>query len=491
MKNAYSYLKTGSFVILMTFGISLTAQRIVQVPQGVGTLNDAIDGDTTATGDRVDLNTIYELENGGIYKLNRSVENENSKGTFPLHIRTVPGYTTRAFLQPTPGTGGSTDRAFRVRDDLTVEGVRVTNKVDAGGFEDQIFRIYNDNSRVVIDDCEIDEASQSAFRTDGENVRLFISNSYISNIGLPTDIDNGRFIDTRRNDVDTIWLENNQIYNITSRWIRGDFDVNVLYVNQTTFANCAQAGFQIGELKNEMIFTNNIIKNSQIYGRDTGDTEAIIEIDEFSGPSSDLVISHNNVYWTSDLVTIFNGNDTLEPVEFLDSIANANTVMNGLDNTNFVESISYSNAAPVPSGILQDFINGTGTFTAWDRSGWPYDYDYTPTGGPSSYIGGDMGQPVGGLVTQGIGLVENIKKLGLEIYPNPATSILTVNNLNHNKSTIVKISIVSLTGQVVMEQQAGIAVITDVNVSNLPNGVYILKTQLETGEFGTQTFLKN
>ncbi len=56
-------------------------QRVCRVPQGVGTLNDAIDSDTTGTGARVDSNTVYVLESGGTYILQGSVQNR-----FPLTI---------------------------------------------------------------------------------------------------------------------------------------------------------------------------------------------------------------------------------------------------------------------------------------------------------------------------------------------------------------------------------------------------------------------
>ncbi len=492
MKNKYNNASKWFIALILVFGSSsaVLAQRIVTVAQGVGTLNDAIEGDTTATGDRVDLNTIYELESGGIYKLTRSIENEISSGGYPLHIRTEAGYTDRAFLQPTPGTGGSTDRAFRVRGNLTLEGVHVTNAIDVGGFEDQIFRIYPDNTKVMIDDCVIDEAGQSAFRTDGENVRLFVTNSYISNIGLPNDPDNGRFIDTRRNDQDTIWLENNQVYNITSRWIRGEFDVNVLHINQNTFANCAQAGFQIGEVKNRLVFTNNILKNSQLYGRDTGDTEAIIEIEEYAGVPADMIISHNNVYWTPDVEAAYNAAADKELVQFLDSIGMANTVANGLENTNFSEDIAYVKAAPVPTDAYNDEINGTNNWAAWDRSGWPYNYDYSASGGPVSYTGGDSGQPVGGIVST-IGLPESFLSLGLELYPNPATSVLRIENTRYGEVILEKISIVNPTGQVVFEQKAAQGVLNEIEINGLPAGLYLVKVQAENEVAATQSFLKH
>ena len=60
------------------------AQRTVVIePTAFGILNDTIDGDTTGTGERVDVNTVYVLKRGqdSYYVLSRSIENR-----FPLTI---------------------------------------------------------------------------------------------------------------------------------------------------------------------------------------------------------------------------------------------------------------------------------------------------------------------------------------------------------------------------------------------------------------------
>ena len=54
MNKIKSLITILSFITLLLFlgQSSIIAQRVVQVPQGVGTLNEAIDGDTTAIGER-------------------------------------------------------------------------------------------------------------------------------------------------------------------------------------------------------------------------------------------------------------------------------------------------------------------------------------------------------------------------------------------------------------------------------------------------------
>ncbi|PJF20410.1 MAG: hypothetical protein CUN56_16315, partial [Phototrophicales bacterium] len=61
-------------IAALVFSSTVFAQRTVNVTPGFGTLNEAIDGDTTATGARVDSNTVYVLERDGIYILDGTIE---------------------------------------------------------------------------------------------------------------------------------------------------------------------------------------------------------------------------------------------------------------------------------------------------------------------------------------------------------------------------------------------------------------------------------
>ena len=54
---------------VMLFSTTIFAQREVIVAPGFGTIGTAILGDTTSIGERVDTNTVYLLERGGLYIL--------------------------------------------------------------------------------------------------------------------------------------------------------------------------------------------------------------------------------------------------------------------------------------------------------------------------------------------------------------------------------------------------------------------------------------
>ena len=104
------------YLWLLFISMNISAQRYVDVAPGIGTLNEAINGDTTATGERVDENTIYRLQRGqqAYYGLTGSISNSG----WPLTIMAAEGDGAMPFLQPRDGGDGSS-RAFRPQGDVT------------------------------------------------------------------------------------------------------------------------------------------------------------------------------------------------------------------------------------------------------------------------------------------------------------------------------------------------------------------------------------
>ncbi|MEJ2495593.1 MAG: hypothetical protein P8Y79_14845, partial [Ignavibacteriaceae bacterium] len=305
--------------ILFLFGQAL-AQRVVQVNQGVGTLNDAIDGDTTSTGARIDPNTIYELvDDGGLYLLTGSIENTD----YHLTIRAADGLANRPILQPAVETGGGSSRAFRVRGDVTLQGLYITNLDEQNGLNKNIIRCSADSIRVIIDSCQLDYDTQSALRLDDPWMTIIITNSIISNIGKMSSPDNGRGIDDRGNEIDTLILENNTFYNITSRILRdGGGIINYAKIDHNTIADIAQRGCSIGEAV-EVYYTNNLVINNGFLGREQSSTRSMVEISPIGadlvqqGIEQKISIENNNFWVDPQLVAV--QPDTIDEVTIFDS----------------------------------------------------------------------------------------------------------------------------------------------------------------------------
>ncbi len=150
MKKRYQIF--GFLMLALAFmALNAGAQvRYVDVLPGVGTLNDAINGDTLETGERTDLNTVYRLQRGleAYYGLTGRIENSG----FPLTIMAADGDGPRPFLQPRV-VGDASDGAFRPRANLTLKGLHVTGVDELGGQTQRMIRASADDISVRVDDC--------------------------------------------------------------------------------------------------------------------------------------------------------------------------------------------------------------------------------------------------------------------------------------------------------------------------------------------------
>ena len=236
------------FLFLAFMAMDINGQiRYVDVAPGIGTLTDTIAGDTTDLGERIDPeNTVFRLQRGdqAYYGLEGNISNSG----YPLTIEAADGDGARPFLQPRV-VDNESSRAFRPRGDITLKGLHVTNMDDLGGLNTRILRCSADDIHVTLDDCWFDQDAQSFIRVDNPGMHFMITNCVISNIGLPSDPNNGRGIDDRGNDIDTIIIENSTFFNVTSRIIRDDGGViNYARVNNNTIVNVAQMGITFGRI---------------------------------------------------------------------------------------------------------------------------------------------------------------------------------------------------------------------------------------------------
>ncbi|MCF8362658.1 MAG: hypothetical protein K9G70_08565, partial [Prolixibacteraceae bacterium] len=308
------YFKTGIvamiFVLIAGFTISTSAQdvRYIDVEPGIGTLNEAINGDTTDTGARVDtFNTVYRLKRvENIYYISELIENID----YPLTVVAEEGEGPRPYLAlKADEDGNNPSYCFRAKGDLTIKGLHLTLMDDLGAVERRTVRASADDITLIVDDCWFDDAHQAGFRIDNSGNRLFLTNSVFSNIGDPGNPDNGRGIDDRGNDIDTLVIEDCTFYNITSRLLRdGGGHIKYCKINHNTFVNAGgHRGFDFGVIAG-LDFTNNILHNVVFIPKDTASSSAIFMIDPISqelldmGLSQTINISNNSIFSDTTLM---------------------------------------------------------------------------------------------------------------------------------------------------------------------------------------------
>lgn len=82
---------------------------------------------------------------------------------------------------------------------------------------------------------------------------------------------------------------------------------------------------------------------------------------------------------------------------------------------------------------------------------------------------------------------KSMNKLGILITPNPAKDKITISIQNYKNSEDININIFNLQGQMVLQQKIH-QIHTKIDISNLEQGVYIIKTELKDGSIKQEKF---
>lgn len=501
-------------LFILLCGATLAGQRVVEVPLGTaGALFETIEGDTTDAGERVDVNTIYELTSGTPYLVNGVLEYEG----YNLTIRAAEDADVPPLIVQSGADDDAAGQLFRLRGggNLTLEGIFLSGRATGGGVNDRIVRINTDAATVRVTDCIFDGPAQSAFRVQGDSARIFVDNSVFSRMGRPTDPTNGRFVDNRGVRIDSLVVTNSTIYNATHYFYRnsGGGTLEYGYFENNTFYNSALDGFDFGPVT-ELTFQNNIVANAVFAGaelEDDGslDPRAQFAIDSVQGELSDIIIRNNNFYHNDDLIAALptDTTDAGETIESLadmpfDSIAMAAITAGGYEATNISEPLEYRNAPPLPLTLLDDILSDTTSGSTildaspWDMSGIEVYVPYTQNLGPDRYIeyhnfcytgsgatasAGTDGGAIGD-VDEGcdpVSVTNLARKWGYEIYPNPTNGRFTIEH-GEGADRPTAVSIFNATGQLVWERPVDATRMT-IDLQNQPVGTYFVRLHNKQG----------
>ncbi len=409
MKKNYILINLLSLFFLVA-GSQVEAQDTLTVDSNNGArgvLNDLINNDTTATGERA--TDVYRLKRGQTYVLSGSLENV---GGYHLNIVAEEGDGPRPRIVPGVIDGGESDRPFRARGDLTLKGLYITGRDQAGTLNPRrrIIRLSADDIRVVVDDCHLDEDGQAAFRTDDSGIKLYLTNSIISNIGQPRNTLNGRVLDDRGENLDTVIYENNTFYNISHNLCndRGGW-IKYAKINQNTIVHVGNRLFDFDETQTG-IFTNNLVINAGYLGNASsasseGEDDAFLlkfdtlseqSISELPGVEQTFTYANNNIYLDSAIIESY---PTLEEINAgtypeADSTVRPNGILSvsaalfaGEQQvaSNITEFVSFSNGPPLDDliKIIDQFYRDPNpaddklNVDNWDISGQPFSFRYS------------------------------------------------------------------------------------------------------------------
>jgi hypothetical protein len=478
MKLSRRFLTGSTAVLLLLLIVAQNsfAQTYVDVTPGFSTLNDAITNNTNP-------NVIFRLQRGtnAIYLLNGSL-NINSV----VRIEAAAGTGARPQLIPAIGSGGVSDIPLRVKADLYLKGVYVTAKDEGGAYLSQILRVQADGCKMKFEDCFFENTAQSIIRTDNKNAKIFLLGSTFKNAA--SDWANGRGIDDRGVNIDTLFVENSTIYNIGFRFLRdGGGYIKYAYFNHNTFANIGIGLVDIGECP-KFVFKNNLVSNCGFIGQGKkSGTGFLVYLKpltstDFAGVTQTAEVHHNNFYadplWTKNfsdtVVFVPNYNSTLQA--FVDAAGTGNTIIT--DAVSFTTATSY---ADLITKYWADPLKSSSTTATELRSTTNFDFGYAKT--LKSYTFGSSNQPLGALTWFGLTVgVNSREELPLQYelaqnYPNPFNPS-TIINYQIPENSNVTLKVYDVLGKEVMTlvndfQSAGkYSVKMNSTAQNLTSGIY-------------------
>lgn len=501
-KSAFCTLFLSAFIWIFLGAFSnVHAQEsdTLDVPQGVGTLNQAIDSDTLENGERANLNRVYRLQRGGLYLLEGNVANRG----YHLNIVAEEGDGPRPRLVPAVDGEGLSGRAFRIRGDLTVKGLYITNEDETGGLNTAMIRASADGIRIHVEDCFLEKDGQAAFRLDSGNMSIFISNTTIANIGTTDSPNNGRGIDARGNDIDTLIVENTTFFNLTSRPLRPAGAIsNYIRFNHNTFINMGQGTAHFGEA-HRAVFTNNIVHNGSFYGSmDDEDFDGVfvfqphVTVDSLVNENGDPLEQHidirnNNFYVDPALIEVYE--EPLRPSQIFNTAAQAFVDEMDAGNVVFEEAVAFVNAPASPVDVVTTWYEDPDAIQPSLDTEDQENFDFAYETSFAAYARSISGQPLGDLRWFGMtptsthepAVVDAPRSFELHgNYPNPFNPTTNI-RFDLPMDAQVEVDVFNIVGQKVLtvpSQQlpAGSHHTISIDASGLSSGVYIYRVTAQT-----------
>lgn len=321
------------------------AADTLDVAQGLETLNLAVEGDTTAEGEPLNLNRVYRLARGGSYLLNGHLTNltyhpdptgfPDSVLAVPIRVVAAEGEGPRPMLIPAADESGAAGRAFRGIGDVELRGLYISGISDIGIQSSKgMCRMQGTGARCIIDDCFCDHNAGIFVRMNAPDQTIRVTNSTWRNTILLSDPGNGRFIDGRGNNHDTVFVQNCTWY-MSSYHIINMFRGGIAKYFFVDHLTVYQAGGEIelskcidGTVKNSLFIDVDFEGKGHTPGSLTADTiwAAVIIIDSLNAPEisaeadRSILITNNGHAYTPAVKTWMAGIDSMSESRWLDQL---------------------------------------------------------------------------------------------------------------------------------------------------------------------------
>ncbi|MEL7121351.1 MAG: T9SS type A sorting domain-containing protein [Bacteroidota bacterium] len=497
-------------------------------PFAITDIFPVIMGDTTDTGERVSNRTIYQLQNGKVYITSGRMVN---KPEWPLHIEAVDLDDTvnKPVLTRIPNASGTYPDIMRPEGDVTLKNLWIISG-DRGADEQHDWgriRIMGTDVRVIVDHCIIEKDRGGFLQFRGSGAKVYVTNSVLRNGGNRFLLQgNGRGIDARDQQLDTLIVRNTVIHNIIDRVFRsqgGKEPHNYIEFDHCTVFNQSgrHGAFQFGKALTVKI-TNNVLSNPIMMGtspfytdeqtQPDNDSHKVFTIDTLYD-GTNFTFASNNIFYTQDVLDLYASNDSVSRVAVYSDLIMQRMGNDG-SGTYFEEELTFTS---VPMTILQyvkdlyadpnsemmfDFVVEDIALQGTDRdNGNIFDFSTFDPCYSSSAISATAatdGSAIGAVGSCSLltSLYEPTitSTLNLQSLPNPIFNT-AVFSYELNQTSFVRLSIYDFTGKHIAtlvedEQGAGVQRINWTPANNLSKGMYVARLQTSEGEMSLKLILQ-
>lgn len=255
------------FVNLLIASTLVAQEDIIVIDGGAsngGKLEATINGDTTATGDRVNPNRIYELKANSFYLQHGPIVVTNPGGT--ITIRGQKGGAKPIILkQPLNEVAIGTNE---INSSLTFQNIQYHNMEMNGALPWVAWNISGDNHKLLVEDCLLENCMGLVFNSG--NVQhgcvIILRNNYFRDLNDFSQWWGARAAECK-NAIDTLIFENNSFSGGGLTFLSQESLIDYTVINHNTFINNHKYPF-LNQYWRELYFTNNLFVNANMVGED-------------------------------------------------------------------------------------------------------------------------------------------------------------------------------------------------------------------------------
>ncbi len=320
-------------------------------PNEVGKLNRTITEEIAA-----DPETIFILKRDAVYWLDATISNED----YTLYIMAEEGEGHPPIIRPSNVTGSSS-HLFYTNSNAIFDGLFLV-AIDEDGVATRPLVLQGTGNTLLFDNGWVVGTHDWTIAFFDAGNSLFVTNSVFANAGRVDHADQGRFLETRGYDQDTIWVENTTMYNFKHAFLRNSGAlIGYLHLNHITGVNVSHNIRPNRTI--DATITNNLFLNLYANGITETSTSGIITgaaigLAPVTDAERTFNISHNNIGFMDE-----EHRDALTYVrwEFYEAPVLDETIASWAPDNSFTPKLIYENN--IKEGV--EFADHPDPITPW------------------------------------------------------------------------------------------------------------------------------